>query len=435
MVRKLNRKAAETYSQNFSRRVLDDFFSKQPAATGQDILELTPVHQVNLLVIQRLYQRWQQEALQLRSAYFDFGHPQVQESLQAFMNTLSRHIQVEREALEPLLQEATLDTLRLLFNPMAFFAEFIGDYLKPESLQASLRYLRMQQALTDTLHEQIEKKETTETEYLLAILEAGIGSGRLELEPVEEHVQAFEQVLLFPKGLVEEQGPAAPLPPKEEATDFFSTISGMSPRPARTAPKEEEAPKAQEAATPKEPAPAPIPPAPKVSEPEPAIARAPTPTAAPEPAAAPPAPAQNSRPEVRAAAPTVIVPAQEPAPAPKKQDEEHGRVNARFDRSEKKPLYEKFEQKEPRAATISQKQRSSNIRHYITLNQRFMFVKELFGGDGGAFNAALDALDSCKTMGEAQQWVQEHLAPKPQWQDDSEVVHEFQNVLEHRFGS
>ncbi|EMR03622.1 hypothetical protein [Cesiribacter andamanensis] len=64
-----------------------------------------------------------------------------------------------------------------------------------------------------------------------------------------------------------------------------------------------------------------------------------------------------------------------------------------------------------------------------------MFVKELFGGDGGAFNAALDALDACPNRPAASQWVQDHLAQKVQWQNNPEVVEEFEGVLEHRFGS
>ena len=436
MVRKLNRHVAEAYSENFSSKVLDNFFSSHQAASGQDILEFTPVQQVNLLVVQRFYQRWQDEALRLRSPYFNFEHPQVQESLQAFMNTLSRHILVERHALEPLLQAAVMDTLRLLFNPMAFFDEFLRLYTNKETLLASLRYLRLQESLTDVLHEQIEEKETTEPEYLLAMLEAGIRSGKLALEPVEEHVQEFEQVLSLPYNLAEEPmaAPAAVEPPKEEPSNFFSAISQRSPRSSKPAPRPLEAERNE-----------------PVKE-APAATAQPTPIAEPrieaprttrtEPAPAPQAPFKpevtvpHQQPAATTAPASAPVPAKDNKPASKKQEEDNRSLNTRFERTEKKPLYEKFEPKEPRNSMITNKQRSStNIRHYITLNQRFMFVKELFGGDGGAFNAALDALDACQNLQEARQWVQEHLAPKPQWQPDSEIVLEFERVLENRFSS
>ena len=451
MVRKLNRKVAEVYSENFSSKVLDNFYANRQAANGQDILELTPVQQVNLLLIQRMYQRWQEEALRMRSPYFNYEHPQVQESLQSFMNTLSRHIQVERPALEPLLQAAVMDTLRLLFNPMAFFDEFLQHYHEPNTLLTSLRYLRMQQPLTDVLQEQVEQKETTETEYLLAILEAGVRSGKIELEPVDEHVQAFEQVLNFPLSLVDEPAEPKPAPPKEEeASDFFSAISRMAPRANKPAPKPAEEPvRAPEP----EPEPAPreilkteLSPAAAQEEPLREPAREPDPVA-PRAADIDISADHTATPQIKPVIPTHQVAPPTPAstlaasatdsgPSIAKQEEENRSLNKRLgDRNDKKPLYERFENKEPRSNTIAQKQRSTNIRHYITLNQRFMYVKELFGGNAATFNSALDKIDACANIQEARQWVQENMANKPQWQEDSEAAQEFQRILELRFGS
>ena len=428
MVRKLNRKAAEAYSKTFSSKVMDDFFSNRQVATGQDILELTPVQQVNLLLVQRLYVRWQEDTLRLRSPYFNYEHPQVKEALQQFMNTLSRHIQVERPALQPLLEEAVLDSLRLLLQPMAYIDELIHRYPENESLQASLRYLRWQDPLCTALQEQLEQKEITDGEYLLALLDAGLKSGRLELDAVDEHIQAFEQVHPMPLELIDEPAKEQPVPPKEEApADFFSAIA-RTPRPSRPALQPEPQPEPlpiQEAAPAANPQPQPE--APKFAEPAPA----PTPV---EPVVKAPvvpeltvatAPAESSS----AAA------ASKNGTAPKKGEEEAGTLNKRFERNnDKKPLYEKFEQKETKTPLV-QKPRSASIRNYITLNQRFMFVKELFGGDGGAFNAALDTLDSCQNRQEAQQWVDAQLAQKPHWQDEADVVQEFRAVLDHRFGS
>jgi hypothetical protein len=432
MVRKLNRKAAEAYSEDFSSNVLNNFFSNSTVATGQDILELTPVQQINLLLVQRLYQRWQEETLRLRSPYFDYEHPQVQDSLKALMNTLSRHIQVEREALEPLLQGAVLDALRLALNPLSFFDEFLRQNPSLESLQASLRYLRWQQSLTDVLHEQVEQKEMGEPEYLLAMLEAGVRSGKLPLDPTDEHIQAFEVVLPMPSGMVEEPVVAAPEPPapkEEPADDFFSAISRMAPRTPKPAPRLTPEPEPVQAPEP-EPEPIARVQPPRKTEPDPWVHRA-TP-AEPEPVAPAPQPAAKV---ITPAAPPAAKPAETRKPEePKKQPEENRSLNTRLGTNDKKPLYEKFEPKESRSASLAQKHRPANIRHYITLNQRFMFVKELFDGNAAAFNAALDALDACQNYREAQQWTQDNLAHKPQWQDDSEVAQEFMAVIDHRFG-
>ncbi len=432
MVRKLNRKAAEAYTEDFSSKVLDNFFSAHQAASGQDILELTPVQQVNLLIIQRLYQRWQEETRCLRSAYFNFEHPEVQESLQSFMNTLSRHILVERDSLEPFLKTAVMDTLRLLFNPMAFFDEFLRLYPRQETMQASLRYLRLQQPLTDVLQEHIEDKTTSEPEYLLAMLEAGIRSGKLELDPVDEHVQAFAQVLPLPQQIADEPLEPTPARPAKETpadnTNFFSSISQMASRTPKPAPKLVAAAE---------------------DTPPPAAKPKTAPAAAKETLIVGPGPAKNTRaqtvmvqpvPEepVRKAsipAPVEKRPAPAPAATPQRKEADNHNLNKRFERNEKKPLYEKFEPKESRSSSLSQNQRTGNIRNYISLNQRFMFIKELFGSDAAAFTAALNALDDCQNLREARQWVQGNLAPLPQWQPDSEAVQEFELVLEQRFSA
>lgn len=425
MARKLNRKAAEAYTEDFSNKVLNDFFSDRQAAVGHDILELTPVQQVNLLVIQRLYQRWQEETMSLRSAYFNFEHPEVQESLQSFMNTLSRHILVERHALEPFLKAAVMDTLRLLFNPMAYFDELLRLYRKPEAIQASLRYLRLQQPLIEVLQEQVEDKEAKEPEYVLAILEASMRSGKLAPEPLEEHVQAFAQVLPLPQEIADEPlentPPAAAKETPADNTNFFSSISQIGSRQARPASQQTTAAKSPQSGR---PAPAPTVRMDSISESQ----VAPSPAAKPQPKPAAPASNQQAEPVAERKSPPVVV-------VPQKKEEAAGNLNTRFERSEKKALYEKFEPKEARTSSLPQKQRSANIRNYISLNQRFMFIKVLFNNDAAEFSSALNALDDCQNLSEARQWLQRHLAQNRQIQPDDEVVQEFELVMEQRFGN
>lgn len=431
----LNRKAAEAYSQDFTHKILNDFFSSHTTASGQDLLEITPVQQVNLLLIQRLYQRWQEETLRLRSPYFNYEHPQVQESLKHFMNILSRHIQVDKAALEPLMVGAVEDTLRLLYAPIDFFRALLSANASVEGLQSSLRYLRLQQAITDALQEQAEQKETIDPEYLLAMLGEGLQSGRLELEPADEYRQAFEAVLPFPQQLIatpEEEKPT-PAPPQEEATDFFSSISRTAPRSPKPAPapankpEPETSPRAAAEAS-QEARPEPAPQAPK------AASTSFTPDHTVDTQLKPVIPTQQLAPSGKSS--TLSSSAADQGPSIGKQEEEERSLNKRFsEQTDKKPLYERFETKEPRSNTIAQKQRSTNIRHYITLNQRFMYVKELFGGNAAAFNQALDQIDACNNLQEAQAWLDQHLAGNPQWQEETEAAQEFQRIVSMRFGS
>ncbi|EMR03621.1 hypothetical protein [Cesiribacter andamanensis] len=296
MARKLNRKAAEAYSRNFSATVMDEFYANRQAASGQDILEITPLQQINLLLIQRLYVRWQEDTLRLRSPYFNYEHPQVKEALQHFMNTLSRHILVERAALQPLLEEAVLDSLRLLLQPMAYFDELLRRYPQRENLLASLRYLRWQESITGMLQEQLEQGEITDPDFLLTLLDASIKSGKVTLDAIDEQIMAYEQVLPLPLELVDEPAKDIPAPLKEEEEgDFFSAITRSAPRPSRPAPRVE---------PPTEPQPEPK------AEPQPQ-AQAPRPAPEPKKEAAPiPASARVT---------TVVSPIADPDPTPRPQ--------------------------------------------------------------------------------------------------------------------
>ena len=119
-------------------------------------------------------------------------------------------------------------------------------------------------------------------------------------------------------------------------------------------------------------------------------------------------------------------PMQSPPKAPKiSVAEENGRPS----------LNDRFSDGQASKPTLSDKlKKGGSIRNHISLNQRFMFVKELFGGDGQMFNQALDELDRKASLAEADHYIQRDIAGKYGWPVESEAVLEFQSVLEKRFG-
>ena len=117
MSNKFNTNALNEYSKSYARRVAADFYHANPTLSGRQILNLTPINQVNLFVVSSLFDKWKGEVEKFRSPFFDFNHPEVEEALRAFMNVVSQHIAVRREHLEPLLADATKRTLIALFDP------------------------------------------------------------------------------------------------------------------------------------------------------------------------------------------------------------------------------------------------------------------------------------------------------------------------------
>lgn len=75
-------------------------------------------------------------------------------------------------------------------------------------------------------------------------------------------------------------------------------------------------------------------------------------------------------------------------------------------------------------------QRIDKIKEKLTINQKFMFTKVLFGGDFEVFSKTIDDLDRQKDMRSALQYLEEHYA---EWDKESEEFHEFMELVEKRF--
>ena len=70
----------------------------------------------------------------------------------------------------------------------------------------------------------------------------------------------------------------------------------------------------------------------------------------------------------------------------------------------------------------------SDIRQAISIGDRFLFQRELFGGNGEMMQKMLDRLNSCASLGEAMDMV----AQQP-WDKESPTYELFTNVLRRRF--
>ncbi len=84
-------------------------------------------------------------------------------------------------------------------------------------------------------------------------------------------------------------------------------------------------------------------------------------------------------------------------------------------------------------ADIHQHQKIANIKSYIGVNQRFMFIRELFGNNAEAYNQALDELEQQNTYIEAFNYLRNHYAQPNRWKMDSEEVVEFLEIIAKRF--
>ena len=117
----------------------------------------------------------------------------------------------------------------------------------------------------------------------------------------------------------------------------------------------------------------------------------------------------------------------------------------RFEFDNEKLVHEKFKKDEPTlndkmkdANSTSlvdkmQKQKIGSISKSISLNQRFVFIKELFEGNLDNYETALNSLDALTNWQDANQFIEEKLAQKHNWDISKDSVAEFTRIVERRF--
>ena len=79
--------------------------------------------------------------------------------------------------------------------------------------------------------------------------------------------------------------------------------------------------------------------------------------------------------------------------------------------------------------TKAEKQASKDIRVLLSLNDRFLFQRELFAGDVSAFNGFLDRLNLTTSFAEATELIRS----ETHWSNDNETATEFSAVVERFF--
>lgn len=370
---KLKELALENYSKAYARKVVADFFSAHELMQGKQILTFTEISQVNMFVLQHLFTTWQEETAKLQSPYFDYQAYEVKEALQQFMNTVSKHIAIRREHLEPLVNYAVKSALVLLLAPQEFFAQLIrkeGFTINISQLQEVAKYIQINKSLLTSFLTRLTSVTDQElpVNQALRVLEEVCQERRDEIESPDQYLDIFSRKIpVYKEDLLEipapvEQKPVAPVV-NNFGVDIEQFVKAVNNSPVTTP--------------------------------------------------APPIPAEPVKPasdQVKAAS------------LHEKFMREQVTLNDRLKQEPKPTLLDKV-----------QKTRIQDIKSAISLNQRFLFINALFKGDGTAFNQALQEIDQCQDYQTASSLLKEKYAAKYGWDMKSEEVDSFIEVVERKF--
>ncbi|MDI9878569.1 hypothetical protein [Flectobacillus longus] len=384
---KLDFQAIERYAKQYAAKVCDDFFNRNNTISGQQIMKLSNVAQVNTFVIGDLYETWKSNTESFKSPYFNFENEEVKAALQAYMNTVSHHISVDREHFEPLLVNAVKNTIGLLLDPSKYFDDFVRESpeftLTKDRIVTLAKYTKINSVFAKGLKDKIADENhvyvTTALSWLNEL------ANHHEFESPDKYLEMLNATLAFKrdefyKKIATVVAPSAASPRLTQS--FFDVEHDEEIEPevdTQTAPEEED------------------------HEPLPTVAA------------------------IQAQIDKEGTPADIRIPS---------KLNDAF--TDELPTVNDLLRKEVISqgtplSDLAFNRQIKSIADAISLNQKFIFIGKLFEGDVNAYSKAIEDLDRCTSYLEAKNIMNKVLAPKFNWVMAAEEANDFLEIVGRKF--
>ena len=437
MENKLNQAAIESYSVKITKKLSDDFFQKNLVISGSQILNYTPIEQINLFVISNLFDKWKEETSKLKSPYFDFEHAEVNGALKTFMNVLSKHISIRRSDFDPLFRNAVANALCLTLAPYLFLKEnyfsFETPVIQMNEFKERVKFLRINKTITDTFIRKIEKHNLSSTplSYALDYLNESYKEVATEMHDAEEIIAAFnklepvslEQLVFMFKPSPKIEIPVieipAPVLKKEPVQEEYAPIAEES---IEDLTKVEELPDAREIENIIEPVMKPV------YEPlryeAPAIEDEET------------SELEIAAPDVPKEAAEVIMEIVITEPDKVELVESTMLEDVMESPKDEKVSINELLKSSTKKLTVlehANQNKGIDLKSMITINQKFMFVNELFKGESKVFQETLEKVGTCNSYNEAINMLLDNYANRYDWDTDKEEVAEFFELISRLF--
>ncbi|MEO9803313.1 MAG: hypothetical protein ABJF04_08710 [Reichenbachiella sp.] len=356
---KLNQEATNTYSRSYSAKIIEDFFSRNKEISGQQIISLTPIKQVNFFVLKALFEEWQEEIKKFRSPYFDYKNDDVNQALKSFINTLSKHILIQKENFQPLLEKAVIATLELLNDPAKYYTQELSRTNaadKTRELKGISKYIKLHKALFDDLLIKLDKADNINLAIQQAVQEHSPSdseteqivdhfNGTLTLDVLEKQPEIDEILMPEPLDELGEDSRVNESSMIEDINDEFDPVDESQGEGAS-----------------------------------------------------------------------------------------HSNVNQQY-KEDIKTLNQRYEEKEKvkNLAAVHETKSMSDLKNNININQRYMFVNDLFEGNEKDYELAMDEVESCDSFDSSVELLVQNYAKKYAWDMNADEVKELLKVIFKRF--
>lgn len=370
MTNKLDLNAISEYSTQFSIKVCDAFFDQKEKIGGAEILNISPIEQVNVFTIKGLYENWKQTTEDFKSPFFDFENEKVKAALMDFMNIVSQNIAVKKVDFLPIITKATSDTLSIALNPNGYYDGILRDLpdfrCTKENFDQIKKYARINVPLIEKFAKNFDDNDSIFTNQALSLME-GIAN-ETELDDVDQILAQFSAIIPCEKNQFYKNNVANEIETKAETISFFDDIiktenASISTEKPITKPFEANIEKA------------------------------------------------DIKPIEKAEPTTLNETYQSHLPT---LNDQHGQTEG------------------INLADLHQNAPIQNLAASISLNQKFVFINKLFNGDSSAYNETLQLLENCNTTEEAINLLKYKYAPKYQWNLNSDEADELIDILKRK---
>jgi hypothetical protein len=383
------------YVQDTTRRIMQEVPAGTEYLVGEDLLALSTHTQVNKFVLFQLYQDWTAHMRKLQHPYFDYSPQEVKQVQQQYFNTLSQHIRLGLEHLQPMVEKAVYNSLNLIAYPAETLITFFFGTKTSVSLAVYGKYANY----------------FDDFDFILQGILAY--HRRQGLETIQRDV--FEEKMLqIAEIYTQKQGMTV----GQYQRMRFESLTGVSYQKIQ--------PHDPESAPSVAPRPA--------SEPIPAL-RTPQPASAP---IAKEAPVAKPTPVEGPNAAQIQAPVRAPVQAPVQAAAQAPVQAAAADQPAR--LADQFRKEGPSLNTEwrTQKAQSGSAKlslELIPLHKQFQYLQKLFGGDRALFDRTLAELNALSSSDEAAEYLRLNILNRPDVNREDKVVLEFIQLVNTRFSA
>ena len=197
---------------------------KKDSIHGSDLPMLTAVKPLNALLLYNLKCKWELEAEQLKSPFFDYTNPEVKSAQVKFLNVLSQHIKISSKTITDLLTDAIDDYLLADEDYIRFVATKLELYAKPAipltRVTELAKYSPTNRSVLETISSEL--KSFGKSEVLKGDLQMSLVHRRNRQELIKSNMLVEALTLAYPEYEFEQPLPVNVIEP--EPASFFDSL-------------------------------------------------------------------------------------------------------------------------------------------------------------------------------------------------------------------